>query len=104
MGNFSLLVFAFKGYVMARFTENTSSAAAQPAREQAAKWINLYLPTKDGGKVKIGAVPLNKSNGTHAAVMALLSTEEGAEKFMNALVIVVQEGSGGDRAPIEFDL
>ena len=85
------------------FKPAQTNAPATPAREQAAKWINIYLPTEDGTKLKIGAIPLNQSNATQAAVLELLSTPEGQQLFADNIIIVVQDGAP-ERGAIKFKL
>jgi hypothetical protein len=93
-------LISFKGTIMAFVT---TSAPAQQTREQAAKWVNIYLPTEDGGKLKVGAFPLNKSNTTQAAVVDLLNTEEGAQAFIDNLIVVIQDGAP-EKSAIKFKL
>jgi hypothetical protein len=81
--------------------QNTEPATQE--REKAAKWVNVYLPTEDGTKLKIGAIPLNQSNATQAAVLELLSTPEGQQLFSDNIIIVVQDGAP-ERGAIKFKL
>jgi hypothetical protein len=91
----------FKGIIMA--LQKSFAPATQPAREQAAKWVNFYLPTEDGSKLKVGAIPLNLSNATQAAVLDLLSSPEGQQQFMDALIVVIQDGAP-EKGAIKFKL
>jgi hypothetical protein len=90
----------FKGFIMAFVQSQTQAPVTQ---EKAAKWVNIYLPTEDGGKLKVGAFPLNKSNSTQAAVIDLVSTDEGAQLFMDNLIVVIQEGAP-EKSAIKFKL
>ena len=85
------------------FKTAQTTAPATVQREQAAKWVNIYLPLEDGSKVKVGAIPLNLSNATQAAVLELVSTPEGAQAFADNLIVVIQDGAP-ERGAIKFKL
>ena len=80
-----------------------TTASATQEREKAAKWVNFYLPTQDGGKLKVCAAPLNLSNATQAAVIELLSTPEGIQQFADNVIIIVQDGAP-EKSEIKFKL
>ncbi len=62
---------------MARF--NTNTAAAQANDDwKAQAFLNIWLPTKSGGKRKVGAIPLKTSRAGDAQLIDFLSGGEDA--------------------------
>ncbi len=67
---------------MARF--NTNTAAAQANDDwKAQAFLNIWLPTKSGGKRKVGAIPLKTSRAGDAQLIDFLS---GGEDALRSLV------------------
>lgn len=67
---------------MARF--NTNTAAAQANDDwKAQAFLNVWLPTKGGGRRKVGAIPLKTSRAGDAQLIDFLS---GGEDALRSLV------------------
>jgi hypothetical protein len=77
---------------------HTSAQQAQPNNpfqnaNQGSKWqkdgyLNLYLPTEDGGKRKLGAIGLRLSNENEAKLLQWLEENpENVEKLMAMLIL-----------------
>ena len=58
---------------------------AQDDSWKAQAFINLYVPTPDGGRRKIGALALKESKPYEAALIERLQSEEGMQAFIDAL-------------------
>lgn len=79
---------------------------AQQQQNNQAEWkaqgfINLYLPTKDGSRVKLGAIPLKDSRNNEKTLLEWLNKdpETNAAKLLAKLEIEFRsaepkEGSG----------
>ena len=70
---------------MARF--NTSTAASQTNNSddwKAQAFLNVWLPTKGGGKRKVGAIPLKVSRAGDAQLIEFLAS--GGEDALRSLV------------------
>lgn len=57
---------------MALITNNTDSAASSNNFEKAVAFVNVYIPRKDGTKMKLGALPLKASNVEQAGLVTWL--------------------------------
>lgn len=75
------------------FNPNASASApaatATNARsnfEPAIGFVNLYLPSRDGRRVKLGAVPLKASNEREKALFDALNNKEASEDVIKALL------------------
>ena len=67
---------------MARF--NTNTAAAQANDDwKAQAFLNIWLPTKAGGRRKVGAIPLKTNRAGDAQLIEFLS---GGEDALRSLV------------------
>lgn len=53
--------------------------------EKAKGFINIYLPTGDGGRVKVGALPLRESNQAEKATLEYLTSAKTEEEFTDRL-------------------
>ena len=63
-------------------------AASQDDWERAAGFINLYLPNKQGGRRKLGAIPLKKSVANEKMLLEWLMQDEGnAAKLLSVLQV-----------------
>lgn len=82
------------------FRTNTRGQAGQTNAAQTEadeKWkadgfLNIYLPSRDGGKVKLGAIPLKKSNPREAELSEWLKTDPSPDnarlnKLLMSLII-----------------
>ena len=85
------------------FNTNTQAAAAQNNDAWKAQgFLNLYLPTKDGKRTKLGAIALKQSKANEAAMLKWLNEDPAnAQKILAKLVIEFRtaepaEGSGFD--------
>jgi hypothetical protein len=67
-------------------------------------FLNFYLPTADGGKRKLGAIPLRKGNVNEAKLATAIEAnmEELLQKLMNNLI--VEYNSAEIKAGSEFAL
>lgn len=75
------------------FNNNTSS---DTGFEKAAAFINIYVPTKQGTKKKLGFIALKESNPLHQQIISKADNAEAMSKLINMLefdVHVVNQGS-----------
>jgi hypothetical protein len=84
---------------------NTNAAAAPVANNDSWKaqgFLNLYLPSKNGERRKLGAIPLKESKPNEKALLEWLNEDPSRVlKIMEKLVIEYQsavpaEGNGFD--------
>ena len=69
---------------MARFNTNTAAAQANNSDDwKAQAFLNVWLPTKAGGRRKVGAIPLKTSRAGDAQLIDFLS---GGEDALRSLV------------------
>ncbi len=86
------------------FDRNTVSAAQVTQNDswKAQGFLNLYLPTKDGKRTKLGAIPLKESKANEKAMLAWLNEDPTrVATILSKLVIEYKsatpaEGSGFD--------
>jgi hypothetical protein len=52
---------------------------------KAQAFVNIYVPTPDGGRRKIGALALKESKPFEAALIERLSSDEGMQSFVDAV-------------------
>lgn len=90
------------------FTPNDAQAPAANGNargnfEKAIGFINLWLPAKNGGRSKLGAIPLKASDERHKALFdALNTTEDGKADIVKARILqlldldfqIVESGEG----------
>jgi hypothetical protein len=71
---------------------NTNAAAPQAvanqAWEKASGFINIYLPSKDGKRRKVGAIPLRASKANEKQMLDFLDEDEGNITKLSAKLIV----------------
>lgn len=76
------------------FNTNTAAAPASSNNanwEKAAGFINLYLPTKDGKRRKLGSIPLKLSKANEKALFEWLEAdEENVGKLASKMVVEYQ--------------
>ena len=70
----------------------TNNAVAESTTNDSWKakgFINFYLPTKDGGRKKVGAIPLKAAKPNEVALAEYLESdpEVNGKNFMNRLVM-----------------
>ena len=89
---------------MARFNTNTAAAQANNSEDwKAQAFINVWLPTKAGGKRKVGAIPLKTSRAGDAQLIDFLSGgEEALRTLVNKLEFDFQLSGGNPDSA--FDL
>lgn len=76
---------------MAFNTAAADNSASRNNFEKAAGFLNFYLPKADGGRHKIGAIPLKDSKAYDKAMLERLSADpESLEKMMDILVVDFQ--------------
>lgn len=85
------------------FQTNTAPVAAQSNDQWKAQgFLNLYLPSKDGKRTKLGAIPLKDSKPNEKAMMAWLNEDPSRVAQILAKLVVEYksatptEGSGFD--------
>lgn len=86
------------------FNTNTAPAAT-PANEswKAQGFINLYLPSKDGKRRKLGAIALKESKSTEKQLLAWLNEDpENVKTLASKLIVEYQSATTADENA--FDL
>ena len=74
---------------------NTGVQRNQNTNQQNDSWkaqafVNLYVPTPEGGKRKIGTIALKDSKTFEAALIKRLQEEGGLEALKDALIVDFQ--------------
>ncbi len=74
------------------FAINTAPAAQNTANEswKAQAFINLYVPKPEGGRAKIGAIPLKASKKFERALIERLQQDGAVEALLDKLEIDFQ--------------
>lgn len=89
------------------------AAAARPAGtfEKAVSFLNLSLPKKSGGAVKLGAIPLKLSSESESLLHEYLAASENPEDLQrrldnikSKLVLTWNQTSAGTGEKLELDL
>ena len=84
---------------------NTAQASSNQSNNdswKAAGFLNLYLPSKDGKKVKLGAIPLKEGKPSEAAMLKWLNEDPSRVATILAKLVIEYksatptEGSGFD--------
>lgn len=90
---------------MAFNSGNTASASSTPANDnwKAQGFLNLSLPSQDGGKVKLGAIPLKASNPREKALIEWL-TEDPTRVEAILSKLIIEYRSAEPKAGSSFDL
>ena len=74
-----------------------TSASNNSNWEKASGFINLYLPSKDGKRRKLGAIPLKMSKANEKALYEFLEADEGnVEKFASKLIVEYQSAAANE--------
>jgi hypothetical protein len=78
------------------FGQNPAQAnnVAQGNFRKAAAFGNCTIPRNDGTQMKVGTFKFFSDNKEHVALMELLSTPEGLERFRAALAIDYRVANG----------
>ncbi len=69
---------------MARFNTNTAAQANNSDDWKAQAFLNVWLPTKAGGRRKVGAIPLKVSRASDAQLIEFLTS--GGKDALRSLV------------------
>lgn len=85
------------------FQSNAQAAAPANDNWKAQGFLNLSLPSKDGGKVKLGAIPLKTSNPREKALIDWL-TEDPTRVSVILDKLVIEYRSAEPKAGSNFDL
>lgn len=85
-------------------------ATAQPAAQSNDNWkadafLNFYIPTKDGGQKKLGAIPLKLSKANEKQLIEWLQQDpEGhAQKLVNKISMNFQSANGPAEGTLDLD-
>lgn len=74
--------------------------------EPALGFVNVYLPSNDGGRVKLGALPLKGSKDREKALFTALNDPQRKDEILNAILgkLVLDFQSAEQSAAKGFDL
>ena len=88
------------------FRPSNAAADRGPSNDswKADGFLNLYLPTKEGGKRKLGAIPLKGSNANEANLLKWLEEDTEARVATLLKKLVVEYRSAQPKAGSEFAL
>lgn len=91
---------------MAFRPSNTNTADRGPSNDswKADGFLNLYLPTKEGGKRKLGAIALKVSNANEANLLKWLEEDTDARVALLMRKLVVEYRSATPKQGSEFAL
>lgn len=84
---------------------DNSAPTSRPARagrgefEKATGFLNIYAPTKGGGRRKVGAIPFNASNAVQKQLHDMLSADPEAVQAIMAKLVFEYQVSINDDAP-----
>lgn len=90
------------------FNSNTQRSNNNQSQGQNDSWkaqgfLNLYLPTREGKKTKLGAIPLKESNGREKQLLAWLNEDPSrAAQILSKLEIEYRSAEAGEGSA--FDL
>lgn len=87
------------------FTASVTNAVTAPSNDnwKAQGFLNFYLPSKNGGRKKLGAIPLRESKGNEKALLAWLNEDPSRVAYiLSKLEIEYQSALPADTAG--FDL
>lgn len=65
---------------------NSNNNGGTNSTKKAAGFLNVYLPSQDGGKVKLGAITLYADKPREKALFDALNNEETAERALQAVI------------------
>jgi len=101
-------VITSSGEIPMAFQSNAQQAAAAPTNDswKAQGFLNLYLPNKEGKRVKLGAIPLKDSKHSEKALIEWLSDDATREvrvaTLLSKLIVEFKSATPGEGAG--FDL
>jgi hypothetical protein len=106
-GKSCLNLIYFKGLIMA-FNRNSNAQRNTDQNTGGNEWraqgfLNLYLPSKDGGRRKLGAIPLKDSKTNERDLRAWLEADPShIQIFINKLEVEYQPAAQAEGST--FDL
>lgn len=87
---------AFNKTATATFSAPTAAAEGEKPNN-AAGFLNFYMPTKGGGRRKIGYIVLQKNDRFQAAIAArLIDDPDAIAQFMELLDVDFNDGTPSD--------
>lgn len=70
------------------FSSNNAQQSPTNDSWKAQGFINLYLPSKDGGRVKLGVIPLKEANAREKVLLDwLIADPTNASKILEKLIM-----------------
>jgi hypothetical protein len=87
------------------FQSAVTNAAATPSNEnwKAQGFLNFYLPAKNGGRKKLGAIPLKESKGNEKQLLAWLNEDPArVAQILSKLEIEYQSALPADTAGFDI--
>lgn len=87
------------------FTSATTQPAAQNDSWKADAFLNFYIPTKDGGTKKLGAIGLKMSKANEKQLIEWLQQdpEANAQKLINKISLNFQSAQGSAEGTLDLD-
>jgi len=88
------------------FTPNGAPGAQnqQSERWKAKGFLNFYLPTKEGGRRKVGAIPLRIANANEAKLADWLAAgDDNVQAFANKVMVDYNPAEPGDNTAFDLD-
>ena len=81
-----------------------SAAIAVPGNWERAKgFLNIYLPSKDGKRRKVGAIALRESKLIENQILGFLEADEGnLEKLVAKLIFEYQSASANEGTKLDL--
>lgn len=76
--------------------------AAQPQREKAVSFLNLYMPRKDGGRTKVGAIAFFGSKPNDKALHDWLMGDPARQAKLKDLLELDFKAAAGDEATLDL--
>lgn len=80
-------------------TSRPASGKQRGDFEKAIGFLNLYVPTKGGGRRKVGAIPFNASNAVQKQLHDMLVADPEAIKKVISALVVEYQASVDEQAP-----
>lgn len=88
------------------FQADNATTAPGKSNEQwkAQGFLNFYLPTKDGGRRKVGAIPLKSGKPSEKQLLDWLQAdpEKNAQAMINAMVMEFQSATPTEGSAFEL--
>ena len=91
------------------FNKSSSAPASAPAIavpgnwERAKGFLNIYLPSKDGKRRKVGAIALRESKLVENQILGFLEADEGnLEKLVGKLIFEYQSTAANEGTKLDL--